>query len=246
MPSCEMRRSRRSKALNGPAGSRLRAGSSSAKCSMTMRLSRHSRRPVRSGKRPTRSRRKAWKGASGDGAGSRGVYAGACMPRSRYFRTVLRSWPVRRAMAETDSPCRTRSRIMTSSPRVTTDCSHDASRHPRANRRRPIPPGARPRHPRAVALNWGICSQHFWGEFTQKLQSHALRWIDRHAEWQVSWVFGGRPVDWLGAETAENRPPEANSLRTSRLARLSTPTETGCISMLTAHGLTLPVRQPTG
>lgn len=41
---------------------------------------------------------------------------------------------------------------MTSSPRVTTGCSHDAGWHPRA-----------------VALNWGIFSQHFWGEFTQPL-----------------------------------------------------------------------------
>src|SRR4051812_1709014 len=43
---------------------------------------------------------------------------------------VLRSWPVRRAMAETDRPCRARSRIMTSSPRVTTGCSQDAEAHP--------------------------------------------------------------------------------------------------------------------
>jgi transposase len=34
-------------------------------------------------------------------------------------------------------------------------------------RRRPCP-GARPRA-RAVALNWGIFSQHFRGEFTQQL-----------------------------------------------------------------------------
>ena len=45
--------------------------------------------------------------------------------------------------------------------------------------------------------------------------SRALRLIGRRAEWQVSWGFRGRPVDWPGAETAENRSPEANSLRTS-------------------------------
>ncbi len=45
--------------------------------------------------------------------------------------------------------------------------------------------------------------------------SRALRLTDRCAEWQVSWGFRGRPVDWLGAETPENRSPEANSLRTS-------------------------------
>jgi hypothetical protein len=45
--------------------------------------------------------------------------------------------------------------------------------------------------------------------------SRALRLTDRRAEWQVSWGFRGRPVDWPDAETAENRSPEANSLRTS-------------------------------
>src|SRR3954463_2335217 len=46
-----------------------------------------------------------------------------------YLRTVLRSWPVGRAMAATVSPCWARSRIMTSSPSVTTASSHDAGRH---------------------------------------------------------------------------------------------------------------------
>src|SRR3954452_20589496 len=46
-----------------------------------------------------------------------------------YLRTVLRSWPVRRAMAATVSPCRARSRIMTSSPSVTPASSRDAGRH---------------------------------------------------------------------------------------------------------------------
>ncbi len=40
-------------------------------------------------------------------------------------------------------------------------------------RRRPRP-GARPRA-RAVALDWGIFSQHFRGEFTQQLQRSAVR-----------------------------------------------------------------------
>jgi len=43
----------------------------------------------------------------------------------------------------------------------------------------------------------------------------ALRLTGRRAEWQVSWGFCRRPVDWPGAENAENRSPEANSLRTS-------------------------------
>ena len=44
--------------------------------------------------------------------------------------------------------------------------------------------------------------------------SRALRETERRAEWQVSWGFRGRPVDWPSAETAENRSPEANSLQT--------------------------------
>ena len=44
---------------------------------------------------------------------------------------------------------------------------------------------------------------------------HALRPTERRAGWQVSWGFRGRPVDWREAETAENRSPEANFLRTS-------------------------------
>src|SRR3954447_9976507 len=54
---------------------------------------------------------------------------GGSSPRAMYLRTVLRSWPVRRAMVATVSPCRARSRIMTSSPSVTTASSHDAGRH---------------------------------------------------------------------------------------------------------------------
>ena len=45
--------------------------------------------------------------------------------------------------------------------------------------------------------------------------SRALRLTGRRAEWQVSWGFRGRSVDWPGVEAAENRSPEANSLRTS-------------------------------
>ncbi len=41
-----------------------------------------------------------------------------------------------------------------------------------------------------------------------------LRLVGRRAEWQLSWGFWGRPVDWPGAETAGNRSPDANSLRT--------------------------------
>ena len=45
--------------------------------------------------------------------------------------------------------------------------------------------------------------------------SRALRQTDRRAEWQVSRGYRGRPVDLSGAEKAEIRSPEANSLRTS-------------------------------
>src|SRR5215218_6849395 len=62
-----------------------------------------------------------------------------------YLRMVLRSWPVRREIAETLSPCRARSRIMTSSPRVTTGCSRDAGWHHRAWPAPPGPGGSPPR-----------------------------------------------------------------------------------------------------
>ena len=45
--------------------------------------------------------------------------------------------------------------------------------------------------------------------------SRALHLTGRRAEWQVSWGFWGRPVDWPDAEKAENRSPGANSLPTS-------------------------------
>jgi hypothetical protein len=45
--------------------------------------------------------------------------------------------------------------------------------------------------------------------------SRTLRLFEHRAEWQVSWGFRGRPVDWPGGGTDENRSPEANSLRTS-------------------------------
>jgi len=44
--------------------------------------------------------------------------------------------------------------------------------------------------------------------------SSTLRLNGRRAEWQVSCGFCGRPVDWPGREKAENRSPEAISLRT--------------------------------
>jgi hypothetical protein len=52
--------------------------------------------------------------------------------------------------------------------------------------------------------------------------SSALRQNDRRAEWQVSWGFWGRPVDWPGAEKAEICSPKANSRRmhTFRVQRL--------------------------
>ena len=57
---------------------------------------------------------------------------------------VRGTWPVRRAMAETLRPCRARSRIMTSSPRVTTGCSRDAGRHRGAWPAPPAPGGSPP------------------------------------------------------------------------------------------------------
>src|SRR4051812_14899408 len=71
-----------------------------------------------------------------------------------YLRTVLRSWPVRRAMAATVSPCWARSRIMTSSPSVTTASSHDAGRHLGVDGRPAPGPGrcAEPRKFRSALL----------------------------------------------------------------------------------------------
>src|SRR6187200_618859 len=45
------------------------------------------------------------------GRGWRGPYSGASRPRSMYLRTVLRSRPVRSAIAEIVRPCLYRSRI---------------------------------------------------------------------------------------------------------------------------------------
>ncbi len=45
--------------------------------------------------------------------------------------------------------------------------------------------------------------------------SRTLRPTERRAEWQVSWGFRGRSVDWPDAETCRNRSPKATSLRTS-------------------------------
>ena len=46
-----------------------------------------------------------------------------------YLRTVLRSSPTRRAMADTLTPCRCSSRIMTTSPSLTNDAPLRMERH---------------------------------------------------------------------------------------------------------------------
>ena len=45
--------------------------------------------------------------------------------------------------------------------------------------------------------------------------SRALRPTGRRTEWQVSWGFRDKPVDWPDAEKTENRSLETLSLRTS-------------------------------
>src|SRR5512144_2628499 len=45
------------------------------------------------------------------GRGARGPYCGDAMPRAMYLRMVLRSRPVRSAIADTDKPSLCRSRI---------------------------------------------------------------------------------------------------------------------------------------
>ena len=47
--------------------------------------------------------------------GARGVWAGASIPRLMYLRIVLRSIPHAREIADTDSPCRCKSRIIINS-----------------------------------------------------------------------------------------------------------------------------------
>ena len=62
------------------------------------------------------------------------------------------------------------------------------------------------------------CEGPFVTGRTSSASSHtssALRQTDRRAVWQAFWGFWGGPVGWLGAQRAENRSPEALSLRTS-------------------------------
>src|SRR5438094_10287056 len=88
-----------------------------------------------------------------------------------YLRTVLRSRSSCRAIAETDSPCRCKSKIITSSPsRITAPplppIGRDHSGHRRSARRR-ASRGA-PRGPRRHT--WGIFKRRFWGESLRRRQ----------------------------------------------------------------------------
>src|SRR4051795_4100496 len=89
-----------------------------------------------------------------------------------YLRTVLRSRSSCRAIAETDSPCRCKSKIITSSPsRITAPplppIGRDHSGHRRSARRR-ASRGA-PREPRRHT--WGIFKRRFWGESLRRRQA---------------------------------------------------------------------------
>jgi hypothetical protein len=66
-----------------------------------------------------------------------------------------------------------------------------------AHRRRRPRPGARPRA-RAVALDWGIFSQHIRGEFTQQLQSVPVRTF---ADW------GDPAPGYFEADLVSHTPP---------------------------------------
>ena len=84
-----------------------------------------------------------------------------------YLRTVLRSSPVWRAMAETFSPCRWSSRIITSSPRVTTALLPPANGNSIGEEGAAGPPGSMPRGERHHE-NWGKFQAHKWGVFNAR------------------------------------------------------------------------------
>ena len=96
-----------------------------------------------------------------------------------YLRTVLRSSPTRRAIAETLTPCRCSSRIMTTSPSRTNDAPLVRKKgHHRSSvtDRLPEASGRLGRQ-----LTWGIFNRHIWGLFSR--HSHTLE--RRVRAWQA-------------------------------------------------------------
>src|SRR5947209_3491018 len=92
------------------------------------------------------------------------------MPRARCRRTVLRSSPTLRAMAETVSPCRFKSWIKTISPSVTTCASPpcvgaEVGMAAAAGFRR-----ACLRKLAGGAQGWGVFIRHIWGGYDRRLQ----------------------------------------------------------------------------
>src|SRR4051795_902241 len=92
------------------------------------------------------------------------------MPRARCRRTVLRSSPTLRAMAETVSPCRFKSWIKTISPSVTTCASPpfvgaEVGMAAAASFRR-----ACLRKLAGGAQGWGVFIRHIRGGYDRRLQ----------------------------------------------------------------------------
>src|SRR5919205_3852372 len=88
-----------------------------------------------------------------------------------YLRTVFGSFPVRRAMAETERPWRCRFRIMMSSPSLTTvlplfGCA-------RGEDGRSVGRSASRASREAVlqGANWGKFDRHYQGEFIRRSQN---------------------------------------------------------------------------
>src|SRR5829696_5649959 len=84
-----------------------------------------------------------------------------------YLRTVLRSSPVWRAMAETFRPCRWSSRIITTSPRVTTALLPPATG---ISIGEDVAAGGSRDTSRTVRRqeNWGKFEAHNWGVFNDR------------------------------------------------------------------------------
>src|SRR5689334_16514342 len=111
-----------------------------------------------------------------------------------YRRTVLRSSPTLRAIAETVTPCRCRSRIMTTSPSRTNDaplCEKGPSSLIGTDRL-PGPPWTA-----QAPLTWGKFNRHIWGVFSRHSQ------IDVFAGLNVGHPHQG--AEWQGAMGACHR-----------------------------------------
>src|SRR5688500_3927024 len=88
-----------------------------------------------------------------------------------YLRTVFRSKPVVRAIADTDRPCRCRSSITTNSPRLITENPLPTIGMSIGEDAPPVFQGA----PRKTGTrsDWGRFKRHFWGVLRRHRQQPA-------------------------------------------------------------------------